>query len=116
MAGETDTEDYDDLKLHLEYEWQLDIELAGQVTMEHHQKKGSKNADPEDSSRPRCDTDADLKEEQAQKPADGSPYYRCRRVDEQRKKRKELQGRNAQALYGNFMSRDFTHGVSEQDA
>ena len=29
MAGETDIEDYEDLKFHLEYEWQLDIELAG---------------------------------------------------------------------------------------
>jgi len=37
-------------------------------------------------------------------------------VDEERKKRKEAHGRNAEALYGNFMSRDFTHGVNEQDA
>lgn len=34
MAGDTDVEEYDDLKFHLEFEWQLDIELAGQVTVE----------------------------------------------------------------------------------
>ena len=71
---------------------------------------------PSESGRPRCDTDGDGEEEVFEKPIDGSPYFRCRRVDEARKKRKEAQGKNAEALYGNFMSRDFTHGVNEQDA
>ena len=37
-------------------------------------------------------------------------------LDEEKKRRREEQGRNAQALYGNFVSRDFKHGVNEQDA
>jgi hypothetical protein len=87
MAGDTDIETYDDLKFNLEYEWQLDIELAGQIVFEHDQK-----ADP---NKPRCETEGDSKEERPKKPTDGSPYYRVRRIDEEKKKRKEAQGRNA---------------------
>ena len=113
MAGDTDVEEYDNLKFHLEFEWQLDIELAGQVTVERQPRKARVAGPAGESGRPRCETDGDDDEEPFQKPTDGSPYYRCRRVDEERKKRKEAQGRNAEALYGNFMSRDFTHGVNE---
>lgn len=37
-------------------------------------------------------------------------------VDEERKKRKDLNNRKAQDLYGNFMNKDVVHGFNEQDA
>lgn len=37
-------------------------------------------------------------------------------VDEERKKRKDMNNRKAQDLYGNFMNKDVVHGFNEQDA
>ena len=44
------------------------------------------------------------------------PIYRYKVIDEERKKRKDLNNRKAQDLYGNFMNKDVVHGFNEQDA
>ena len=64
----------------------MDIELAGNIVFEHDHKNDKKNLST-DPNKPRCETEGDTKEEQ--KPTDGSPYYRVRRIDEEKKKRKE---------------------------
>lgn len=87
------------------------------MNFEHNHKK-RKTDSASLSSRPRCDTNEDTNDELSKKPTDGEPYFRCRRVDldEEKKRRKEEQACNAQALYGNFVSRDFIQGVNDQDA
>jgi hypothetical protein len=37
-------------------------------------------------------------------------------IDEERNKRKNLNNRKAQDLYGNIMNKDVVHGFNEQDA
>ena len=68
MAGETDKEDYTDMKLELEYEWQLDIEIR------EHTKK---------------DPGSQQKSSSSLKKRPISPYYRFKVIDEERLKRKE---------------------------
>lgn len=76
MAGETDKEDYSDLKLEPEYEWQQNQEIA--------ELKGAN--------------------------------YRYKVVDEEKKKRRELNSKKTEDLYGNFLNKDVVHGFNEQDA
>ena len=62
MAGETDVEEYTDQKFYPEHDWQLDLEIREIARI---------NNDPDDK-----------------KPLGKyEPYYRCRHVDESRKKR-----------------------------
>jgi len=63
MAGETDKEDYTDLKFELEFEWEQDHELRAFV--KNQQKKNPPKKRPQ------------------------SPYYRFKTIDEERKMRKE---------------------------
>lgn len=73
MAGETDKEDYTDLKLELEFEWQQDQDIL------------------------------DLQ----------GTRYRYKVIDEEKKKRKELNSKKTEDLLGNFMSKDVVHGFNE---
>ena len=42
-----------------------------------------------------------------------TPFYRFRVIDEEKKKRKDLNNKKAQDLYGNFMNKDVVHGINE---
>ena len=44
-----------------------------------------------------------------------SPFYRFKIIDEERKKRKDLNNKKTMDLYGNFMNKNVVHGINEQD-
>lgn len=98
MAGETDHDEYTDLKFELEYEWEQDIDI-------HEQNKQL----DQDFQKSRTSVRQLTKKSV-------SPFYRFKIIDEERKKRKDLNSKKAQDLYGNFMNKDVVHGINEQDA
>jgi hypothetical protein len=76
MAGETDKEDYTDLKFELEHEWQQDIDI----------RDATRKNEPESQQKSR----SDLKKKKST-----SPFYRFKIIDEEKKKRRENNNKKA---------------------